>query len=576
MTSTREKLRALFEDTRRYPRRALAAFPVLLSAMLTLVFFCIADLCFYNYESIPFKFALLLFVLLAASLAAAAALSLVCALLKGKPFEYALVGTLALNLCFFVQKTFLNNGITRRDVTQIYWFTQVRHAMLDTLVWAGIIFAVCAVFTLSGKAVRKKMFAAVLTLVFLAQLVPFFITAVPFVKNGYSQKSDYCITNQNLLSLSEKENIIVFVLDSFDESYFELLSVDGSRLLEPFRGFTHYTNTLSSHARTKAAIPFLLTGSDFDYTNYNSFLGSAWKNASFLSEMKSEGFELDIYTPGEYILSSESTESVRSLVSNISPIKQATKTDYRSLLSFFARYSAFEHLPHIMKAPFTVADEELDAVSLPAGESYEDGYYSFDSTVFYQHLLNNGLHTGGDSSRFKFYHLDGVHLPATMNADGTKSSTQTDNPGEVKGCFTIIGEYINRLKELGLFESSSIIVTADHGRVKMGARSYADTPLLLIKPAGTGDGEELLESDAPVWDRDYFATFAQLAGIDDYQKHGQSILTLEKTAARSRRFVGVNYDKGSYYLITFEVNGKSTNIANWREVSRTRAENFTW
>lgn len=64
-------------------------------------------------------------------------------------------------------------------------------------------------------------------------------------------------------TISEKENVIVFILDSFGQGFFQDILHSNPNFHTTFKDFTSFSRCMSLYPRTIVAFPTLLTGSDF-------------------------------------------------------------------------------------------------------------------------------------------------------------------------------------------------------------------------------------------------------------------------------------------------------------------------
>lgn len=70
---------------------------------------------------------------------------------------------------------------------------------------------------------------------------------------------------------------------------------------------------------------------------------------------------------------------------------------------------------------------------------------------------------------------------------------------QTAGDLNMITEYIGQLKKLGIYDDTTIIITADHGITgTLEELDYERMPSLFIKPAGTDDTEPMKYSNKQV------------------------------------------------------------------------------
>ena len=142
----------------------------------------------------------------------------------------------------------------------------------------------------------------------------------------------------------------------------------------------------------------------------------------------------------------------------------------------------------------------------------------------------------------------------------------------------IVAEYLRQLKELGVYDRSTIVITADHGKWFLTPEplTTTSTPIMLVKPAKqsgqasgaaeNAQGAAVQKSGMPVSHHDYLPTVAQAMGLDS-SKYGSG-----------QTFFEVNDpDRVRTYLTTdsiglrgigwreYAIVGDSLRMSNWYE-----------
>ena len=108
--------------------------------------------------------------------------------------------------------------------------------------------------------------------------------------------------------------------------------------------------------------------------------------------------------------------------------------------------------------------------------------YTLNDDEFHEELDNSGLTIKYDKA-YRVYHLMGPHAPYTLNSKGYSSDGgETDEITQTIGSLRIVEQYIRDMKEAGVYENSTIIITADHGRASEG---YQQNHCVAIKERGT-------------------------------------------------------------------------------------------
>ena len=110
------------------------------------------------------------------------------------------------------------------------------------------------------------------------------------------------LTTKDMYTVSEKDNIIVFLIDAFDAEIFECIQKKNPDIIENFKDFTYYPNIVGGATRTKYAIPFIFTGTtNKKEISYLQYLHEEFSKSDLVKALKMQKINSGIYTNGEYI-----------------------------------------------------------------------------------------------------------------------------------------------------------------------------------------------------------------------------------------------------------------------------------
>lgn len=171
----------------------------------------------------------------------------------------------------------------------------------------------------------------------------------------------------------------------------------------------------------------------------------------------------------------------------------------------------------------------------------QEGTVSSDNTWFLENIQNGAMKLDDSSKRYIVQHLTGNHEFRTA-ADGTEKvgSSLEENS---KGCMSIMNAYLDELKELGVYDNSTIIITSDHG----GPR---DSQSIFFMKKAQEQHEGLIINHAPTSLKDFQATIIKAAGLD-HSAYGRTFDEIEENEVRERtvlvRTMDENYPKVSKY-----------------------------
>ncbi len=443
---------------------------------------------------------------------------------------FILAGTLGI----YVQSNFLNPDLPELNGAQVDWSQFVLSSVISVAVWLVLLIG------LQGFAAWKRDI-----IVKISKYTAYFLSAVQLVSlvvliltTPKSSASNVVLTKEDQFTVGNNDNVIVFVLDSMGGEYLEENINKHADLKESLTDFTFFRNAVSGGAYTAVGMPVLLTGIEFDpsYQNYENYLQEAWADTRIYEELNALGYDIRILTDGRYMANVSDT-----IINNAYAIGDTFYIeDYLEFAKDFYKFVGIYTMPQILKPYFWMYTEEVTSAITATGEEdrkvsdSEDiaggKIYKFDDVQFYQDLMENGLEAKYDSV-YRIYHLFGPHAPFTMNENiENVGEGNTTEEAQLLGSMKIVNAYIEELQELGLYEDSTIIITADHGRA--GADGIQQNPALLIKQPG--EKHDLEYNNAPVHFRNVVATVAK-AVMEDYHSYGPSIydITVDSDVERT-------------------------------------------
>ena len=100
--------------------------------------------------------------------------------------------------------------------------------------------------------------------------------------------------------------------------------------------------------------------------------------------------------------------------------------------------------------------------------------------------LEDGMTLNDSKKYFKFIHTKGAHLPFDMSEDivrlGTENKAYTTYYNQVRGTAKLLAEYLQDLKELGVYDDSVIVLLSDHGYSPSNKEPKdRQNPMLMVK-----------------------------------------------------------------------------------------------
>lgn len=559
-----QKLNTLWSDKRTYKKRLLMSGAAMLAACFTFIFFGPLELVAFSGDSLIYSYRDVLWLLFAAFLLIWGAGSALIALLRGKIFNYVVCLVFAMTFCGYLQSMFLNGTLGTLTGDAISWHNMKSILCKQLVIWLALFLLFFLVMYLHRKFWSKMVIYVSLLLVVM-QLVPL----IGIFFGAYEEESVNLegnrLTTNGMYEYSDNGNVFVFVLDRMDYDYVESVLKEEPEFFNRLDGFTAYDNAMSAFARTKPALNQLLTGCEelAHHVPTDEFYKDSWfeDGKDILRDLSAQNYTVEFYTDA-YSLFSDADYMEKYVLNasdgygDIMPMNAFSK---------LMNLSAYRYSPIFLK-PFFWEDTNYynqDVLKTDASQTY-----IFDD---FENSRGFGNATADRNTKsFKLYHFNGPHAPYNIDKDGNPSETETSAKEQLMGCMEYLYTAFDRMKELGIYEDATIIITADHG-AHLGDTEpvLKETRIgLFYKPSG-GAGSELVWSSAPVSTDNIPATILKSAGAD-YSLYGRAIDEIGEDEEITRIYYKSVTKSGSSNeigLYTYHVTGDASDFDNWKIVN---------
>lgn len=417
----------------------------------------------------------------------------------------------------YIQGNFLNLNLGELTGAAITWQNYIPRMVVDLVIWGGIIIAFIIWNVRSSKYCRKVIGIVSLFLT-VVQLVTLIVLTVPLMGESKVSPNGYP-TEKDALSVSSNANVMVFVLDKYDENFFKDVLEREPEFRDKLDGFTYYTNMVGCYSGTKWAIPFMLSGEFCYQGDASAYTKNACEDEDvYWDELLKNGFEMSIYTRG----------------SDVPPRAAANaynfeKTSYRIanhklFTVVLYRFVMCKYFPDAVKPFVWIYGYEFDDRKMLDSEYRE---WQARNLTLSDLLARGEVKADRSLPQYKFIHISGTHESFDIDEEGNRIEGQSDEATCAKGSLNLVLRYLRQMEELGVYDNSAVIITADHG-------NWSETPtnpVFLVKPMGVRG--KLKENAAPVSQEDLGATILDLVGLP-YEKYGISALQVEEGEQRVR------------------------------------------
>ena len=355
---------------------------------------------------------------------------------------------------------------------------------------------------------------------------------------------------EGFLDLSSKQNIIHFVLDSFQTDVF-LQLIEDNDLYEEFSGFTLFYENAAVTPHTSFAIPAIFSGQLFD--------GSG-SPADYYQKSIQSGFQNTLYDKGYTVnlipKMSMRTGSFSNYFMVSSSYKGAVNDLKRQNTAQLVDVALFRSSPHFVRK-FIFDGGNWLLLPIFRGET---NVQSIVEKAFLEDYIN-GLRVGTDAPAYHFIHIKPPHPPYVTLADGSYAgeilpNTRENFLNESRPVIDLMRLYIAKLKSLGIYDNALIVLQGDHGseikpvvndeEVKVClSRSAA---LLAVKPPGATDTLKVSNTQTSILDT--APTILAYAG-----EATTSVFDLDPGLQRQRQFLTVDSRKEQTRVSYYSING---------------------
>lgn len=323
--------------------------------------------------------------------------------------------------------------------------------------------------------------------------------------------SNSYISEKGLYEVSEEENVVIFVLDSFDSEYIDEIYNSSPEYLDFLDGFTCFTNMVGSYPNTKGALPYILTRQYYkNEVPYLEYIETAWEeSAEYYQELVNKKYDINVYSSMEVAFSEKAKAS---LIQNAISEKLRPSNPFQFEKAIL-QFAAMRFFPDGIKKYIWEYEDLFE--NLKSSNKESDHPFVWEGKAFYEKIKSQGL-TLQKGKKYSVIHLDGTHTPFTYLEDLSEDPSNATALTEAKANLNILREFIKQLKDLNVYDKTCMIITADHGGL-----AHLRSPIFLMK--GFNNSGDLVFSDKPISHSNLFASVLSEIGVDDYSKYGVSV-----------------------------------------------------
>jgi len=348
-------------------------------------------------------------------------------------------------------------------IVDIDWTKDAWRAWIDGVMWIACICLAC----IFSNKLRKTAVLVSVALISVQLLYLAFITIQkPEIWKEDSRFSLPITPPKGIFEFSPKQNVIHVILDEFQSTVFEeIVEQDPDRYYSALQGFTFFKETTGSFPTTVMSIPAIL--SEQIYRNdvpIHFFKDNVYNGKTIPTVLHGNGYEVDFAVPFDWYCKGPFTNCYQIPVPYGITKKQHVEGNAALLLNLvFLRYA-----PQFFKGYIYNNQIGLPAIKLKGGGvQHWSGARNLAHKDFLQDFIEN-MSVTRKAPVYKFIHVTTPHWPAVLNRDCEYAGkilpwTWENLKVQAKCSFDHFLAFLNELKSLGIYDSSLIILHADHG-----------------------------------------------------------------------------------------------------------------
>ena len=556
-------------------RKSRVLLSVLVAVSLSLILFIVAPLDVFGNNLEEFNFSFSDFALILILLAVANAALVFCLLffIPRKGYRVTLAIFIATGFLLVIQQNFLNFNMTSLPGDNFASELPVWQIVIDTLIWLGGYALAVYLVTRKDEKGRIKFTAVILAVMLFAMEFVSAFTVVITSPALFTDKMDRVgdgfevLTLKNYTDVAANNNVFYFCVDRFDEEYAEDAYKEDPSVFNDLDGFTWYQDHTANYGHTFPGVANMLTNRVYTAElSRENYLNEAYKGDIPLKTLSEKGYSVNLYTQSYYAFTE--AQNLPAYVSNKGKVV-SVKTANKTALSFkMAYFSVYRGLPLLFKKFLTVGSTaEMNSLTIFNGEIDGKTYEGYDSDTreAYRAIDGKNIMTADSGKQFSFIHFEGCHDTEYDEAWG--KSGKRNVIVSVKNSFGIIKKYIAALKEKGVYENATIVITGDHSYAHNDFKNVAEPRLTALFVKKSGDTGAFKTSKAQTAHNDIWATIFDSEHIDKSglgEGYTTSIFDIDENAKRTRTMIWHTFslDCDEYY---WEITGSGADFNNWKE-----------
>ena len=351
--------------------------------------------------------------------------------------------------------------------------------------------------------------------------------------------------DESVFAFSSVGNLVHLLPDGFQSDVVQQVFEENPGLADKFSGFTFFSDHVGVHQGTAPSMITMLTGKSFDLRAGFSYPvdGPFIRENSYPVQLEEAGYQVDYLPISRFICPASANACIARPFNDMKArgLYRHRTEDITYSVRLLADLSLFRLTPMYLKEKIHNHGKWFFA------DTTLDGSSPWPDPVIRE--LAENIHVVDDRPVYKWHHYVGTHIPAKWDAGcgqlNEPSKEREDYLAQAHCILQGIGQLIDRLVEVGIYDQTAFIISGDHGHnvapndlarkplnASMGAGVLATgRPALLVKEKG--NQSPLAFSSLPTSMMDIFPSALKLAGLP---AGGRSVFEIPATQDRKRYY----------------------------------------
>lgn len=444
----------------------------------------------------------------------------IISLFNNATYKVICVGISIFSILSYVQYMFMNTKLMEEDGSRLDLATMGNYPRVNLAVWiiVGIIL-LCVCYCIKDRwTLALGGICGFLSAIQVVAVISLIITCINSPAPRY-----YQLSGDKQFTVAKDNNVIILVPDTFARTKLNnLLAYDpDGNYMDIFRDFTYYENMYSKQHPTLPSLIYLLTGNDAEdgidrrlTMERVMWQKEAWTGDicnSFFNEIHNNGYKfyMNIPAPCELVGAYEDVvgkiDNIEYAVSNVDKVK---------LTKMLVSMSFYSCVPYVFKPPFEYFSWDFELL-----ENYGGKQAAYKNEDFYSDIQDGISVDDTTDNKVHMIVWHGFHDEYTndefCNYVPPEEISKVSDEQNSKGVMLCIDTYLEKLKEIGRYDDSTIIIMGDHGVSKMH-----DGCVFVKMPNERHEGVNIDHSDKTY--ADFRATVIDMIGSDRHEEFGDS------------------------------------------------------